>query len=63
MSLLGLLGRRPAAAVSVPSAKVTLIELAPAITWRAVRIAPWALTMTPAPLAVSSAVAAGRVAA
>src|SRR5262245_12704599 len=34
---------------SVPSMNVTLIDVALAITWRAVRIAPSALTTTPAP--------------
>ena len=38
----------------VPSAKVTWMALAPATTWRAVRMAPWSLTMTPVPSPVSS---------
>ena len=33
------------AVVEVPSAKVTLMALAPAMTWRAVRMAPWSLTI------------------
>ena len=45
---------------------MTLIELALAMTWRAVRMAPWSLMITPVPSPVSSVVAgwgpgAGRV--
>ena len=33
----------------VPSAKVTVIDLASSTTWRLVRMLPWRSTMTPVP--------------